>query len=270
MNFLPELFKNNWHEEHFFLLAGPCAVESEAVCFEIADSIVSIAQKLKIPFAFKASYKKANRSSINSFTGIGDEEALTILKKVKEKFNIPIVTDIHTNEEANMAASVADILQIPAFLCRQTALLQAAAETGKVVNIKKGQFLNAESMSFAANKVIESGNEKVMLTERGTTFGYEDLVVDFRSIPIMKKTNLPVIMDCTHALQKPNQSSGVTSGQPEFIETMALCAIAAGADGLFIETHPRLHEAKSDAANMLDLNKLEALLEKAIRLKKAL
>ena len=270
MNFLPELFKNNWNEKHFFLLAGPCAVEGEDICFEIADKIKSVTNELKIPFVFKASYKKANRSSVDSFTGIGDQEALRILQKVKDKFEVPIVTDIHTSEEAVMAAEVADILQIPAFLCRQTELLQAAAKTGKVVNIKKGQFLNAQSMSFAAKKVTDNGNDKVMLTERGTTFGYEDLVVDYRSIPIMKKTGHPVLMDCTHALQKPNQTSGVTAGQPDFIETIAKCAIAAGADGLFIETHSRLNEAKSDAANMLNLNILLPLLEKLLPIQKAL
>lgn len=270
MNFLPELFGQQWNEKSFFLLAGPCAVEGEEICFEIADKIKTITDKLNIPFVFKGSYRKANRSSLDSFTGIGDQEALAILEKVKNKFEVPIVTDIHTNEEAATAAEVADVLQIPAFLCRQTALLQAAAQTGKVVNIKKGQFLNAGSMAFAAKKVADSGNNKVMLTERGTTFGYEDLVVDYRSIPIMQETGYPVLMDCTHALQKPNQTSGVTSGQPQFIETIAKCAIAAGANGLFIETHPRLDEAKSDAANMLALSKLEDLLTKLVSLKKAL
>ncbi len=270
MNFLPELFKNNWNEKNFFLLAGPCAVEGESICMEIAEKIKTISEKLQIPFAFKASYRKANRSSISSFTGIGDQEALRILEKVKTTFDLPIVTDIHTNEEAAMAAEVADILQIPAFLCRQTELLQAAADTGKVVNIKKGQFLNAQSMAFAAKKVSDSGNQKVMLTERGTTFGYEDLVVDYRSIPIMRETGFPVLMDCTHALQKPNQTSGVTSGQPEFISTIAKCAIAARVDGLFIETHPNIKEAKSDAANMLPLQELETHLTTLVRLKAAL
>lgn len=270
MNFLAELFGTAWNDKNYFLLAGPCAVEGEAVCLEIAEKIKSITDELQIPFVFKASYRKANRSSISSFTGIGDQEALAILQKVKTTFNVPIVTDIHTAEEAALAAEVADVLQIPAFLCRQTDLLQAAAKTGKVVNIKKGQFLNAQSMAFAAKKVSDSGNEKVLLTERGTTFGYEDLVVDYRGIPIMKKTGYPVLMDCTHALQKPNQTSGVTSGQPEFIDTIAKCALAAGADGLFIETHPRLNEAKSDAANMLPLDQLEDLLRTLTNLKKAL
>lgn len=270
MNFLPELFADQWNDKSFFLLAGPCAVEGEDICMEIAEKIITITDKLNIPFVFKGSYRKANRSSISSFTGIGDQEALAILQKVKTKFNVPIVTDIHTAEEATIAAEVADVLQIPAFLCRQTDLLQAAAKTGKVVNIKKGQFLNAQSMAFAAKKITDSGNEKVMLTERGTTFGYEDLVVDYRGIPIMQKTGHPVLMDCTHALQKPNQTTGVTSGQPEFIDTIAKCAIAAGSDGLFIETHPRLDEAKSDAANMLELGKLENLLTKLVTLKSAL
>ena len=270
MIFLSELFKDKWNEENFFLLAGPCVVEGEEICLSIAEKIINICEKLKIPFAFKGSYRKANRSNITSFTGIGDQEALSILQKVKDTFNVPIVTDIHTEEEAAIAAEVADILQIPAFLCRQTSLLQAAANTGKVVNIKKGQFLNAQSMSFAAKKVLDSGNEKVMLTERGTTFGYEDLVVDYRAIPIMQETGYPVLLDCTHALQKPNQTSGITSGQPEFIETIAKCGIAAGANGLFIETHPDPSNAKSDGANMLNINNLESLLNKLVQLKKSL
>lgn len=270
MIFLSDLFSDKWNKENFFLLAGPCAVEGETICLTIAEKIYSICESLNIPFVFKGSYKKANRSSIDSFTGIGDQEALAILQKVKDTFHVPIVTDIHTEEEAVMAAEVADVLQIPAFLCRQTSLLQAAAKTGKVVNIKKGQFLNAQSMAFAAKKVADSGNEKIMLTERGTTFGYEDLVVDYRAIPIMQETGYPVILDCTHALQKPNQTSGVTSGQPEFIETIAKCGIAAGANGLFIETHPDPKNAKSDGANMLNLNSLEELLNKLIHLKNAL
>lgn len=270
MIFLSELFKDKWNENNFFLLAGPCVVEGEEICLSIAEKIISICDKLNIPYAFKASYRKANRSSISSFTGIGDQNALGILQKVKDTFGVPIVTDIHTEEEAAMAAEVADILQIPAFLCRQTTLLQAAAKTGKVVNIKKGQFLNAQSMSFAAKKVADSNNSKIMLTERGTTFGYEDLIVDYRSIPIMQQTGYPVLLDCTHALQKPNQTSGVTSGQPEFVETIAKCGIAAGANGLFIETHPDPSNAKSDGANMLNLNKLEDLLVTLVNIKNAI
>lgn len=270
MNFLPELFAEKWNKDNFFLLAGPCVVEGERICLSIAEKIIGICDKLNIPYAFKASYRKANRSSISSFTGIGDQEALAILQKVKDTFNVPIVTDIHTEAEAAMAAEVSDILQIPAFLCRQTTLLQAAAKTGKVVNIKKGQFLNAHGMSFAAKKVADSGNNQIMLTERGNSFGYEDLVVDYRAIPIMKETGYPTLLDCTHALQKPNQTSGVTSGQPEFIETIAKCGIAAGADGLFIETHPDPAHAKSDGANMLNINNLESLLSKLVKLKSAL
>ncbi len=270
MNFLSDLFADNWNEQSFFLLAGPCAVEGEDMCMEIAGHIKEICAELGIPFVFKASYKKANRSSLDSFTGIGDQKALDILKKVKATYQVPIVTDVHTEAEAVMAAEVADVLQIPAFLCRQTDLLVAAAKTGKVVNIKKGQFLSPNGMAFAAKKVSQSGNEKVMLTERGTTFGYQDLVVDFKSIPIMKETNYPVVMDCTHALQKPNQSSGVTSGLPQFVETMAKCGIVAGADGLFIETHPDPSEAKSDGANMLLLSDLRDLLQKLVRLRKVL
>jgi 2-dehydro-3-deoxyphosphooctonate aldolase (KDO 8-P synthase) len=270
MNFLPNLFEHDWNEQSFFLLAGPCAVEGEEICMEIAAHIKQVCAELEIPYVFKASYKKANRSSLDSFTGIGDEKALAILKKIKATYHVPIVTDVHTEAETLIAAEVADILQIPAFLCRQTDLLVAAANTGKVVNIKKGQFLSPEGMAFAAKKVSESGNEKIMLTERGTTFGYQDLVVDFKSIPIMKETNYPVVMDCTHALQKPNQSSGVTSGLPQFVETMAKCGIVSGADGLFIETHPDPKNAKSDGANMLPLHELKPLLEKLIRLKKAM
>jgi 2-dehydro-3-deoxyphosphooctonate aldolase (KDO 8-P synthase) len=270
MNFLSELFGEQKNNDNFFLLAGPCAVEGEEICLSIAEKIKGICESVQIPFAFKASYRKANRSSISSFTGIGDDKALQILQKVKDTYQVPIVTDIHTDEEASKAATVADVLQIPAFLCRQTSLLQAAAKTGKVVNIKKGQFLNAQSMAFAAKKVSDSGNQRVMLTERGTTFGYEDLVVDYRSIPIMQETGYPVLLDCTHALQKPNQSSGVTSGQPEFIETLAKCGIVAGANGLFIETHPDPQNAKSDGANMLNLSNLEPLIQKLVTIKKAL
>lgn len=245
---------------NFFLLAGPCAIEGEKMAMEIAERIVTISEKLKIPFAFKGSYRKANRSRLDSFSGIGDEKALNILAKVATTFQIPTVTDIHTAEEAVIAADFVDVLQIPAFLCRQTDILVAAAQTGKVINIKKGQFLSAEAMQFAVNKVQESGNKNIMLTERGTTFGYHDLVVDYRGIPEMKKMKVPVVLDITHSLQQPNQASGVTGGKPELIETIARAGIAVGADGIFIETHPTPETAKSDGANMLQLDKLENLL----------
>ncbi len=259
----------NADSNNFFLLAGPCVVENEKMVFEIAEKIIGITQKLKIPYVFKASYRKANRSRKDSFTGIGDKEALQILAKVKEQLKIPIVTDIHTAEEARMAADYVDILQIPAFLCRQTDLLEAAAQTGKVINIKKGQFLAPDAMQFAAQKVIDSGNNNVMLTERGTTFGYQDLLIDYRGIPEMKKTGFPVILDVTHSLQQPNQSSGVTGGRPDLIETVARAGIAVGADGLFIETHQNPSVAKSDGANMLKLEYLENLLTKLSILREA-
>ena len=255
---------------NFFLMAGPCSIESEEMAFEIAEKILHICNKLKIPFIFKGSYRKANRSRLDSFTGIGDIEALSILKKVGDKLNIPTVTDIHTAEEAAIAAKYVDVLQIPAFLCRQTDLLVAAAKTGKVVNIKKGQFLSPESMTHAVNKVKESGNNSILLTDRGTMFGYQDMVVDFRGIPTMKKFGVPVIMDITHSLQQPNQSSGVTGGNPEMIETIAKAAVATGVDGLFLETHPNPSQAKSDGANMLHLDKLENLLVKLVKIRKAL
>jgi 2-dehydro-3-deoxyphosphooctonate aldolase (KDO 8-P synthase) len=248
-------------QDNLFLMAGPCAIEGEKMALEIAEQIVEITNRLKIPFIFKGSYRKANRSRLDSFTGIGDEKALKILRRVNETFNIPTVTDIHSAEEAAMAAQFVDVLQIPAFLCRQTDILVAAAQTGKVVNIKKGQFLSAAAMQFAVNKVKESGNENVILTERGTTFGYHDLVVDYRGIPEMRKMEVPVVLDITHSLQQPNQASGVTGGQPELIETIARAGIAVGADGIFIETHPNPAEAKSDGANMLRLDQLEPLLE---------
>jgi 2-dehydro-3-deoxyphosphooctonate aldolase (KDO 8-P synthase) len=256
--------------KNFFLLAGPCAVEGRDMALSIAEKIVEITTKLQIPYVFKASYKKANRSRLDSFTGIGDDKALKILQEVKETFNIPIVTDIHTEEEAFFAAEVADILQIPALLCRQTDLLVAAAKTGKVVNIKKGQFLAPSGMQFAADKVVQAGNNKVMLTERGTTFGYTDLVVDMRGIPQMKKIGFPVIMDITHSLQQPNSNSGVTGGLPELIDTIAAASVAVGVDGLFIETHHNPKEAKSDGANMLPLNQLEQLLLKMVRIRQAI
>ena len=255
---------------NFFLIAGPCAIEGEEMAFEIAERLLTICNKLEIPFIFKGSYRKANRSRIDSFTGIGDIEALTILKKVGGKFNIPTVTDIHSAQEAEIAAKYVDVLQIPAFLCRQTELLVAAAKTGKVVNIKKGQFLSASSMIHAVNKVKESGNTTVMLTDRGTMFGYQDMVVDFRGIPTMKKFGTPVIMDITHSLQQPNQESGITGGKPEMIETIAKAAIASGVDGIFLETHPNPSKAKSDGANMLDLNKVEDLLTKLVRIRKVI
>jgi len=263
--------KIKYHNSGIFLLmAGPCVIENDTMPFKIAEKIVAITEKLKIPYIFKASYRKANRSKIDSFTGIGDKKALKILEKVGSTFNIPVVTDIHTNEEAAIAAAYADVLQIPAFLCRQTELLIAAAKTGRTINIKKGQFVSPESMKFAVEKVRESGNQQVMLTERGTTFGYHDLVVDFRGIPVMQNNNVPVILDCTHSLQQPNQSSGVTGGRPDLIETIARAGIAVGVDGLFIETHPNPQHALSDGANMLHLDFLDNLLQKLVKLRKSL
>jgi len=255
---------------NFYLLAGPCAIEGEEMAFEIAEKIKLITDSLKIPFIFKGSYRKANRSRLDSFTGIGDKQALEILKKVGTHFNIPTVTDIHSAEDAAMAAEYVDVLQIPAFLCRQTDLLVAAAKTGKAVNIKKGQFLSAESMKFAAQKVIDTGNPHIAVTDRGTMFGYQDLIVDMRSIPTLQSLNLPVILDITHSLQQPNQSSGVTGGKPQLIETIAKAGIAAGANGIFLETHPNPSKAKSDGANMLPLDQLENLLNKLIRIRKAI
>ena len=256
---------------NFFLLAGPCVIEGEEMAMRIAERIVTITEKLQIPYVFKGSYRKANRSRLDSFMGIGDEKALKILQKVHTTFGVPTVTDIHAAEEATMAAEYVDILQIPAFLCRQTDLLVAAAKTGKTINIKKGQFLSPLAMRFAADKVVEAGNRNVMLTERGTTFGYQDLIVDYRGIRMMQEScHCPVIVDATHSLQQPNQSSGVTGGQPELIETIAKAGIAVGADGLFIETHPEPKVAKSDGANMLRLDLLEALLEKLVRIRKAI
>lgn len=258
-----------YNKDNFFLIAGPCVVESEDIVTEIAEKVSGICKTFGIPYVFKASYKKANRTSANSFTGIGDEQAMELIKKTGEKFSLPTTSDIHTAEEAAMAAKYVDILQIPAFLCRQTDLLIAAAVTGKIVNVKKGQFLSGPSMKFAAEKIIAAGNEKIILTERGNTFGYQDLVVDYRNIPWMKAHGVPVVMDCTHSLQQPNQTSGITGGNPQLIETIAKAAIATGADGLFIETHPNPAIAKSDGANMLPLHLLESLLEKLIRLREA-
>lgn len=254
---------------NFFLLAGPCVIEGEEMALDIAEKMVKITSRLDIPYVFKGSYRKANRSRIDSFTGIGDEKALKVLKKVSDTFGIPVVTDIHAAEEAAMAAEYVDILQIPAFLCRQSDLLIAAAKTGKVVNIKKGQFLAPEAMKFAAQKVIESGNDQVMLTDRGTTFGYQDLIIDYRGIPKMQETGCPVILDITHSLQQPNTTSGVTGGLPHLIETVAKAGIAVGVDGIFMETHQNPSVAKSDGANMLPLAQVESLLEKLVRIRQA-
>ena len=254
----------------FFLIAGPCVVEGEEITLFIAREIKKICEELEIPFYFKASYKKANRSSLSSFTGIGNQEALEVLAKVKADLDLPIVTDIHTEQEAAWAAQVADVLQIPAFLCRQTDLLVAAAKTGKIVNIKKGQFMSPEAMRFAVEKVRAAGNEQVLITERGTSFGYTDLVVDFRGIKELKKNGCPVVFDATHSLQQPNQPKGVTGGRPDLIETMAKAAVAVGYDGLFMETHPEPAKALSDGANMLPLDQLPDLLVKLLRLRQAL
>lgn len=253
---------------NFLLIAGPCVVENEEVVNVTAARLFELSEKYSIPFVFKSSYRKANRSKVDSFTGIGDIKALEILLKIKNKYSVPIVTDIHNPEEAAMAAEYVDMLQIPAFLCRQSDLLLAAAKTGKWVNIKKGQFLSGASMTFAVDKVREAGNNNIMLTDRGNTFGYLDMVVDFRNIPEMQKNGVPVIMDITHSLQQPNQSTGVTGGQPELIETIGKAAIAIGADGIFIETHPDPAIAKSDGANMLRLSEMENLLRKLIALRK--
>jgi len=265
---LPTL--KNTDSNNFYLLAGPCAIEGEEMAFEIAEKIKQITDKLEIPFIFKGSYRKANRSRLDSFTGIGDLKALKILQKVGAHFNIPTVTDIHSANEAALAAQYVDVLQIPAFLCRQTDLLVAAAKTGKAINIKKGQFLSAESMQFAAQKVLDSGNSNVAITDRGTMFGYQDLVVDMRAIPAVQNLGFPVILDVTHSLQTPNQNSGVTGGKPQLIETIAKAGIASGADGIFLETHPNPAEAKSDGANMLPLDQLEDLLTKLVRVRKAI
>ena len=255
--------------KNFFLIAGPCAIESEDMAMRIAETVIKITDKYKIPYIFKGSFKKANRSRVDSFTGIGDEKALQILKKVGETFSIPTTTDIHENAHAELAAQFVDVLQIPAFLVRQTDLLVAAAKTNKVVTLKKGQFLSPEAMKFAVQKVKDSGNEKTAIIERGNSFGYTDLIVDYRGIPIMKQY-APVILDITHSLQQPNQESGVTGGRPELIETIAKAGIAVGADGIFIETHPNPSEAKSDGANMLKLDKLDNLLAKLTKIREAI
>ncbi len=268
--YLSDLFKNQqYNPDNFFLIAGPCVVENEELVMEVAVKVSSICKRLEIPYVLKASYRKANRTSAGSFTGIGDEAALQLVKKAGETFHVPTTSDIHAHEEAAVAAKFIDILQIPAFLCRQTDLLVAAAETGKIVNVKKGQFVSGDAMKFAVDKIKKAGNEKIMLTERGNTFGYQDLVVDYRNIPIMQSHHVPVIMDCTHSLQQPNQTSGITGGNPQLISTIAKAAIAAGTDGLFIETHPSPSKALSDGANMLQLDLLENLLVQLVKLRKA-
>lgn len=267
-----KLLPNIKHSDsgNFFLIAGPCVIENSVTPFEIAAKLHEISNKLKIPLIFKASYRKANRSKADSFTGIGNAQALKIIQQIGKEFQIPTITDIHTEAEAYTAAKYVDVLQIPAFLSRQTDLLEAAAKTGKVVNIKKGQFMSAQSMMFAVHKVRNMGNDKILVTDRGTMFGYQDLIVDFRSIPIMKKFGSPVVVDCTHSLQQPNQEKGVTGGQPEMISTIAKAAIAVGADGLFLETHPKPEMALSDGANMLRLELMEELMEKLVKIRKAI
>ncbi len=273
-NYLQQLFSHqSYDKNNFFLIAGPCVVESEELVMEVADKVSGICRNLGIPYVFKASYRKANRTSGSSFTGIGDEAALSLVKKAGEIYKLPTTSDIHAHEEAAMAAKYIDILQIPAFLCRQSDLLAAAAETGKVVNVKKGQFLSGPSMKFAVDKIKKAtpaGKEPaIVLTERGTTFGYQDLVVDYRNIPWMQEQGVPVVMDCTHSLQQPNQTSGITGGNPQLIGTIAKAAIATGANGLFIETHPNPAVAKSDGANMLKLDLLESMLQQLVKLRKA-
>ncbi len=264
------LFNTLKNKKSLFLIAGPCVVESEEICYQIAQHLSNICARYNITYIFKASYKKANRTSVNSFTGIGDIKALEIINKIGKSFSVPTLTDVHTQEEVKLASGYVDVLQIPAFLCRQTDLLVEAGKTGKIVNIKKGQFASPQSMQFAAEKVSSTGNTQIMLTERGTTFGYEDLVVDFRGIPIMQQIGYPVILDITHSLQKPNQSSGVTGGLPHLIETIAKAGVASGVDGIFLETHPSPSQAKSDGANMLSLDKTEKLLQTLINIKNSL
>ena len=267
INSIPKI--KHGYSGNFFLIAGPCVVESRELCFEVARHVQKVTDKLKIPYIFKSSYKKANRSRIDSFTGIGEKEGLEVLRDIRKELSLPVLTDIHSVEEAYFASGYTDILQIPAFLCRQTDLLVAAAKTGKIINIKKGQFLSPESMKFAVDKVTSSGNSQIILTDRGTTFGYNDLIVDFRGISEMKKLGCPVVLDVTHSLQQPNQAAGVTGGKPEMIETLARAAVAAGVDGIFLETHPEPLLAKSDGANMLKLELLESLLEKLVLIRKA-
>jgi 2-dehydro-3-deoxyphosphooctonate aldolase (KDO 8-P synthase) len=269
-NFQSTLFQNQqYNNNNFFLIAGPCVVENEDMVMQISEKVYSICKRLEIPYIFKASYRKANRTSASSFTGIGDHEALQLINTAGKKLIIPTTTDIHTAAEAAIAAEYVDVLQVPAFLCRQTDLLLAAAATNKIVNVKKGQFVSGPAMKFAVDKIKQAGNENVWLTERGNSFGYQDLIVDYRNITWMKEIGVPVVMDCTHSLQQPNQTSGITGGNPQLIETIAKAAIATGADGLFIETHPEPSKAKSDGANMLRLDLLEPLLEKLVVLRKA-
>lgn len=269
--FLTALFAGqDYDEQNFFLIAGPCVVEDKALLEEVSSTVASHCRDLGIPYIFKASYRKANRSRVDSFAGLGDEAALRMLAELRSETGLPVTTDIHAAEEASMAAGCVDILQIPAFLCRQTDLLQAAAATGRIVNIKKGQFVSGESMRFAAEKVRRAGNNKVILTERGNSFGYQDLVVDFRNIPILQSHGTPVVLDCTHSLQQPNQPSGVTGGHPGMIAMMARAGMAAGADGIFLETHPTPSDALSDGANMLPLHEMRGLLESLVRIRKAL
>jgi 2-dehydro-3-deoxyphosphooctonate aldolase (KDO 8-P synthase) len=253
---------------NFFLIAGPCVIESRELCFDIAGRIIEMTDRLKIPYIFKSSYKKANRSKLDSFSGIGDKAGLEVLRDIRKTLGIPVLTDIHSAEEAYFASQYVDVLQIPAFLCRQTDLLVAAAKTGKVINIKKGQFLAPESMRFASEKIVQSGNSQIIITDRGTMFGYQDLIVDFRGITEMGKFGFPIVLDITHSLQQPNQNSGISGGRPDMIETLARAAIAVGANGLFIETHPEPMLAKSDGANMLRLDLLENLLEKLVKIRK--
>ena len=256
--------------DKFFLIAGPCVVESKEICFEIAEQLVALTTELNIPFVFKASYKKANRTKLDSFTTIGEEKALQILADVKSHFDIPVLTDVHETTDCDKVKDIVDVIQIPAFLCRQTELLIAAGKTGKAVNIKKGQFVSAEMMQFAVDKVLSTNNKNILLTERGTMFGYNDLIVDFRNIPLMKQTGFPVVFDATHSVQQPNKSDGISGGKPEYIETLAKCAIIANANGIFLETHPNPCNALSDGANMLALSEVKGLLEKLIKVKNSL
>lgn len=262
------LYKQITNSASFFLIAGPCVVESKEVCFEICAHLKTITDELNIPFIFKASYKKANRSKLDAFTTIGEGKALQILADVKAHFNVPVLTDVHETTDCDKVKDIVDVIQIPAFLCRQTELLIAAGKTGRVVNIKKGQFVSAEMMLFAAAKVASTGNRNIFLTERGTQFGYNDLIVDYRNIPLMKEFGYPVVFDATHSVQQPNSSAGVSGGKPEFIETLAKCAIAAGTDGIFLETHPAPAEAMSDGANMVAMQNVKNLLVKLVDLKK--
>jgi len=258
------------NKDKFFLIAGPCVIENEEISYKVAEIVSEITKKYGIFYVYKASYKKANRTSINSFTGIGDLKALELIRKIGNYYKIPTLTDVHSETEVELAAKYVDILQIPAFLCRQTDLLAAAAKTNKTINIKKGQFLSASSMKFVVEKMKHFGNDSIMLTERGTMFGYNDLIVDYRNIPEMQNFNVPVILDITHSLQQPNQSTGVTGGKPKLIETIAKAGIAVGVDGIFIETHPNPSQAKSDGANMLHLDLLEGLIDKLLKIKKVL